>query len=40
MLTGGIGYSYNVTSTLPLTQTNLTKAYPVPQLPCLGGGTD
>jgi OmcA/MtrC family decaheme c-type cytochrome len=29
MLTGGIGYSYNVTSTLPLTQTNLA-AYPVP----------
>ena len=28
MLTGGIGYSYNVTSTLPLTQTNLM-AYPV-----------
>ena len=24
MLTGGLGYSYNVTSTLPLTQTNLT----------------
>ena len=24
MLTGGMGYSYNVTSTLPLTQTNLT----------------
>jgi OmcA/MtrC family decaheme c-type cytochrome len=28
MLTGGVGYSYNCTSTLPLTQTNLTK-YPV-----------
>ena len=28
MLTGGMGYSYNCTSTLPLTQTNLT-AYPV-----------
>ena len=28
MLTGGMGYSYNCTSTLPLTQTNLTK-YPV-----------
>lgn len=28
MLTGGLGYSYNVTSTLPLTQTNLTD-YPV-----------
>ena len=28
MLTGGLGYSYNNTSTLPLTQTNLS-AYPV-----------
>jgi OmcA/MtrC family decaheme c-type cytochrome len=28
MLTGGLGYSYNNTSTLPLTQTNLA-AYPV-----------
>ena len=28
MLTGGLGYTYNVTSTLPLTQTNL-EAYPV-----------
>jgi OmcA/MtrC family decaheme c-type cytochrome len=28
MLTGGLGYSYNNTSTLPLTQTNLEK-YPV-----------
>jgi OmcA/MtrC family decaheme c-type cytochrome len=28
MLTGGMGYSYNVTSTLPLTQTNLAD-YPV-----------
>jgi OmcA/MtrC family decaheme c-type cytochrome len=28
MLTGGIGYSYGLTSTLPLTQTNLDK-YPV-----------
>ncbi|HTS82527.1 MAG TPA: OmcA/MtrC family decaheme c-type cytochrome [Myxococcaceae bacterium] len=28
MLTGGLGYSYNCTSTLPLTQTNLS-AYPV-----------
>ena len=28
MLTGGLGYSYNVTSSLPLTQTNL-KDYPV-----------
>ena len=28
MLTGGLGYSYNCTSTLPLTQTNLAK-YPV-----------
>ena len=25
MLTGGLGYSYNVTSTLPLTQTNLAE---------------
>ncbi len=30
MLTGGMGYSYNVTSTLPLTQTNLAD-YPVTQ---------
>jgi OmcA/MtrC family decaheme c-type cytochrome len=29
MLTGGVGYSYGVTSTLPLTQTNLAKKYPV-----------
>jgi OmcA/MtrC family decaheme c-type cytochrome len=29
MFAGGMGYSYNVSSTLPLTQTNLT-AYPVP----------
>jgi OmcA/MtrC family decaheme c-type cytochrome len=29
MLTGGVGYSYNASSTLPLTQTNLA-AYPVP----------
>jgi OmcA/MtrC family decaheme c-type cytochrome len=28
MLTGGLGYSYNNKSTLPLTQTNLTSAYP------------
>ena len=28
MLTGGLGYSYNVTTTLPLTQTNLAD-YPV-----------
>jgi OmcA/MtrC family decaheme c-type cytochrome len=28
MVTGGVGYSYSVTSTLPLTQTNLTD-YPV-----------
>ena len=27
MLTGGLGYSYNVTNPLPLTQTNLA-AYP------------
>jgi OmcA/MtrC family decaheme c-type cytochrome len=29
MLTGGMGYSYNVSSALPLTQTNVT-GYPVP----------
>jgi OmcA/MtrC family decaheme c-type cytochrome len=29
MLTGGVGYSYNVSSTLPLTQTNVA-GYPVP----------
>jgi OmcA/MtrC family decaheme c-type cytochrome len=29
MLTGGLGYSYNVSSTLPLTQTNVA-GYPVP----------
>ena len=29
MLTGGMGYSYNVSSTLPLTQTNVV-GYPVP----------
>ena len=29
MLTGGVGYSYNATSTLPLTQSNLAD-YPVP----------
>ena len=32
MLTGGLGYSYNVTSTLPLTQTNLAD-YPDRPLP-------
>jgi OmcA/MtrC family decaheme c-type cytochrome len=32
MLTGGVGYSYNVTSTLPLTQTNLAD-YPVSPSP-------
>ena len=32
MLTGGLGYSYNVTSTLPLTQTNLAD-YPVSPSP-------
>ena len=31
MLTGGMGYSYNVTQRQPLTQTNLT-AYPVTEL--------
>ncbi len=30
MLTGGLGYSYNNTSTLPLTQTNLD------EVPCHG----
>ena len=32
MLTGGLGYSYNVTSALPLTQTNVT-GYPVSASP-------
>ncbi len=32
MLTGGVGYSYNVSSTLPLTQTNVT-GYPVSASP-------
>ncbi len=32
MLTGGLGYSYNVTSTLPLTQTNVD-GYPVKASP-------
>ncbi len=32
MLTGGLGYSYNVTNALPLTQTNLTD-YPVAASP-------
>ncbi|MFZ2651876.1 MAG: OmcA/MtrC family decaheme c-type cytochrome [Burkholderiaceae bacterium] len=32
MLTGGLGYSYNVSSTLPLTQTNLP-SYPVAASP-------
>jgi OmcA/MtrC family decaheme c-type cytochrome len=32
MLTGGLGFSYNVTSTLPLTQTNLAN-YPVSPSP-------
>lgn len=32
MLTGGLGYSYNITSTLPLTQTNLAD-YPVSPSP-------
>jgi OmcA/MtrC family decaheme c-type cytochrome len=35
MLTGGLGYSYNVTSTLPLTQTNLTD-YPTTASPVVG----
>lgn len=29
MLTGGLGYTYNPVSTMPLTQTNLTASYPV-----------
>ena len=44
MLTGGLGYSYNNTSTLPLTQTNLA-AYPVTAptatgLPCATSATN
>jgi OmcA/MtrC family decaheme c-type cytochrome len=43
MLTGGMGYSYNVTSTLPLTQTNLEK-YPVTaptsSVPCAASTTN
>jgi OmcA/MtrC family decaheme c-type cytochrome len=35
MLTGGLGYSYNVTSTLPLTQINLVD-YPVSASPVAG----
>jgi OmcA/MtrC family decaheme c-type cytochrome len=35
MLTGGLGYSYNVSSTLPLTQTNLAD-YPVTASPVNG----
>ncbi len=35
MLTGGLGYSYNVSSTLPLTQTNLAD-YPVTASPVAG----
>jgi OmcA/MtrC family decaheme c-type cytochrome len=38
MLTGGVGYSYNVVSTLPLTQTNLS-AYPV-SAPTASGQTN
>ncbi|HUM13088.1 MAG TPA: OmcA/MtrC family decaheme c-type cytochrome [Myxococcaceae bacterium] len=40
MLTGGIGYSYSVTSTLPLTQTNITNnAYPYHNYPVWNAGT-
>ncbi|MFO1327989.1 MAG: OmcA/MtrC family decaheme c-type cytochrome [Rubrivivax sp.] len=35
MLTGGLGYSYNVVSTMPLTQTNLAN-YPVTPSPVTG----
>ncbi len=35
MLTGGLGYTYNVTSTLPLTQTNLA-GYPVTAATAVG----
>ena len=35
MLTGGIGYTYNVTSTLPLTQTNVV-GYPVSDATAVG----
>lgn len=38
MLTGGLGFSYNVTSTLPLTQTNLAN-YPV-SAPTAAGQTN
>jgi len=41
MLTGGIGYSYNVTSTLPLTQTNITNnPYPYHNYPVWAAGKD
>ncbi len=43
MLTGGLGYSYNVTSTLPLTQTNLQKypvAAPTASVPCATSTTN
>src|SRR5678815_3467875 len=43
MLTGGVGYSYNCTSTLPLTQTNLAE-YPVTaptsSVPCAASPTN
>ncbi len=39
MLTGGVGYSYNNRSTLPLTQTNLP-AYPTTPSPVAVGATD
>jgi OmcA/MtrC family decaheme c-type cytochrome len=40
MLTGGIGYSYNVRTTMPLTQTNLTDKYPTSASPVPVGATD
>jgi OmcA/MtrC family decaheme c-type cytochrome len=40
MLTGGIGYSYNVRSTMPLTQTNLTGKYETSASPVPVGATD
>ncbi len=39
MLTGGIGYSYNVRSTMPLTQTNLPN-FPLTASPVAVGATD
>jgi OmcA/MtrC family decaheme c-type cytochrome len=39
MLTGGMGYSYNVRSTMPLTQTNLAN-FPLSASPVTVGATD